>query len=154
MVQQFFSCFMSRTSSFSMGRWWGPLSWIFIVLAYWNNSPRIDTSLHSDTLFWFRANQSLLLRTELRSNKNQFHSLWFDPTGTRTHYLPHSRWACLPLRHRYGSHSSWIYNYLSSRGVLDTTLGDKVYQWLATRLWFSRATLISTTNKSDRYDIT
>jgi hypothetical protein len=25
-----------------------------------NNSPRADMSLHSDTLFWFRANQSLL----------------------------------------------------------------------------------------------
>jgi hypothetical protein len=24
------------------------------------NSPRVDMSLHSDTLFWFRANQSLL----------------------------------------------------------------------------------------------
>jgi hypothetical protein len=36
------------------------LIWIFIVLAHWNNSPRVDMSLHSDTLFWFRANQSLL----------------------------------------------------------------------------------------------
>ena len=36
------------------------LSWIFIVLAHWNNSPLVDMSLHSDTLFWFRANQSLL----------------------------------------------------------------------------------------------
>ena len=36
------------------------LSWIFIVLALWNNSPQVDMSLHSDTLFWFRANQSLL----------------------------------------------------------------------------------------------
>jgi hypothetical protein len=25
-----------------------------------HNSPRVDMSLHSDTLFWFRANQSLL----------------------------------------------------------------------------------------------
>jgi hypothetical protein len=33
---------------------------VFIVLAHWNNSPRVDMSLHSDTLFWFRANQSLL----------------------------------------------------------------------------------------------
>ena len=32
----------------------------FIVLAHWNNSPWVDMSLHSDTLFWFRANQSLL----------------------------------------------------------------------------------------------
>ena len=30
------------------------------MLAHWNNSPRVDMSLHSDT-FWIRANQSLLL---------------------------------------------------------------------------------------------
>ena len=36
------------------------LSWIFIVLANWNNSLRVGMSLHSDTLFWFRTNQSLL----------------------------------------------------------------------------------------------
>jgi hypothetical protein len=30
------------------------------MLAHWNNSQRVDMSLHSDTLFWFRANQSLL----------------------------------------------------------------------------------------------
>jgi len=27
----------------------------FIVLAHWNNSPRVDMSTHPDTLFWFRA---------------------------------------------------------------------------------------------------
>jgi hypothetical protein len=26
------------------------LSWIFIVLAHWNNSPRVEMSLHSDIL--------------------------------------------------------------------------------------------------------
>jgi len=30
------------------------------VLVHWNNSPRIDTSLHADALSWFRANQYLL----------------------------------------------------------------------------------------------
>ena len=35
-------------------------SWIFIVLAHWNSSPLVDMSLHLDTLFWIRANQSLL----------------------------------------------------------------------------------------------
>jgi hypothetical protein len=25
---------------------------IFLVLAHWNNSPRVDMSLHSDTLYW------------------------------------------------------------------------------------------------------
>ena len=36
------------------------LGLILIVLAHWNNSPRVDMLLHSDTLFWFIANQSLL----------------------------------------------------------------------------------------------
>jgi hypothetical protein len=35
------------------------LSWIYIVLIHGNKSPRIDMSLHSDTLAWFRANHSL-----------------------------------------------------------------------------------------------
>ena len=48
-------------------RWWGPLctktnmhSWIFIVLAHWNNCPRINMPPNLDTLSWFRANQSLI----------------------------------------------------------------------------------------------
>ena len=36
-------------------------------------------------------------------------------------------------------------------GVLDTTLCDKVCQWLAAGWWFF---LVSSTNKTDRYDIT
>jgi len=40
--------------------WTSTLSWIFIVLAHWDNSPRVDMSLHSDTLSHFLANQSLL----------------------------------------------------------------------------------------------
>jgi hypothetical protein len=40
--------------------WTNPLYGFFIVLAQWNNSPRIDMSPHSDSLSWFRANQSLL----------------------------------------------------------------------------------------------
>jgi len=35
------------------------LSSIVIVLSHWNNIPRVDMSLHSDTLSWFRANQPL-----------------------------------------------------------------------------------------------
>ena len=61
------------------------------------------------------------------------------------------------------SYGSWIYNYLcnqclsslscefkprSWRGVLDTTLCDKVYLWLATGQW------VSSTNKIDHHDIT
>ena len=49
-----------------------------------------DMSLHSDTLFWFRANQSLLflLNAACLAEKQQapiLYSLSFDPTGARTH---------------------------------------------------------------------
>jgi hypothetical protein len=43
----------------------------------------------------------------------------------------------------------------SLRGVLDTKLCDKkVCQSLATGLWFSPVLRVSSTNKTDRYDIT
>jgi hypothetical protein len=50
-------------------RWWWYLlcirppcliGFFFIVLAHWNNNLQIDISIHSSTLSWFRANQSLL----------------------------------------------------------------------------------------------
>jgi hypothetical protein len=40
-----------------------------------------------------------MLRTSRKSNKYQFYSLWFDPTGARTHDLPPSRWTRQPLHH-------------------------------------------------------
>jgi hypothetical protein len=43
---------------------------------------------------------------------------------------------------------------LSWRVVLNTTLCDKVCQYLATGRWFSPDTLVSSTNKTNRYDIT
>jgi hypothetical protein len=41
----------------------------------------------------------------------------------------------------------------SWRGVLDTTLCDKICQWLSTGRWFSLSTPVSSPNKSDRHDI-
>ena len=64
--------------------------------------------------------------------------------------------------------SKVIYNYLcsqcisplscefescSGRGVLDTTLSDKVCQWLATGRWFSSGTPFSSSDKTDSHDI-
>jgi hypothetical protein len=40
---------------------------------------------------------------------------------------------------------------IATKGVLDTTLCDKVCQWLATGQWFSP---VSSTNKTDCHDIT
>jgi hypothetical protein len=52
---------MARTSF-----WWDDDEVRFVLdqhaeLDIYSNSPRVNMSLHSDTLFWFRANQSLLL---------------------------------------------------------------------------------------------
>jgi hypothetical protein len=42
----------------------------------------------------------------------------------------------------------------SWRGVLITTLCDKIGQWLATGRWFSPCSPVSSTNKTDHHDIT
>ena len=62
----------SAIFSYIMPSWWEQVNFQwdddddgFLVLAHWNNSPRIDTLLQSDTLYWFRDNQSLLLTLSL-----------------------------------------------------------------------------------------
>ena len=65
------------------------------------------------------------------------------------------------------SYSSWIYNYLCNQYLSSlmmcvristrarcTPLCDKVCQWLATGRWFSPDSPVSSTNKTDRHDIT
>jgi hypothetical protein len=87
------------------------LSEFSMVLAHWNNTPRIHMSPKSVTLSWFRTNQSLLFQLKAvylaGSNEYQFHSLWLDPIGAGTHDLPHSRWARQPAirlnMHVYGA---------------------------------------------------
>jgi len=54
----------------------------------------------------------------------------------------------------------YIYKYSfefesrSWQGVPDTTICDKVCQWLATGQWFSLGTPVSSTNKTEHHDIT
>jgi hypothetical protein len=65
------------------------------------------------------------------------------------------------------SYRSWIYNYQCNRCLSPlmlsvriplrercTALCDKVCQWLATGRWFSPCPPVSSTNKTDRHDIT
>ena len=74
------------------------------------------------------------------------------------HCLFPTEWPSWPC-----SHGSWIYNYQCNpcisplklwvriplrRGVLNTTLCDQVYQWLAAGRWFSPGTRVSSTNKT------
>jgi hypothetical protein len=64
------------------------------------------------------------------------------------------------------SYGSWIYNYLCNQcpsplmwvqlppRARCTTLCDKVCQWLTAGQWFSPGPPLSSTNKTDRHDIT
>jgi hypothetical protein len=72
------------------------------------------SKLHSDKIYYCKLDSeptnlwsfSLMLHTKQRSNKYQFHSLWFDPTGTQPHDLPHSKLSTLtttpPMRFARG----------------------------------------------------
>ena len=69
------------------------LSQICIVLAHWNNSPRVDMFPHSNTLSWLRANQSLLffLNAVCKSEEHNANFIIFgltrsglEPTISRT----------------------------------------------------------------------
>ena len=51
-------------------------------------------------------------------------------------------------------HSSCEFEPRSLRDILYSTLCDKVRQLIATRRWFSPGTPISSTNKTDRHDLT
>jgi len=66
-----FQLYHGENKLLSMIWWWCPhctrpnktnnLRWNVIVLGNWIKSHLVDMLLHSDTFFWFRAKQSLLL---------------------------------------------------------------------------------------------
>jgi len=51
-------------------------------------------------------------------------------------------------------HQRCEFKFSSWRGVLNTTLCDKLCQWLTPGQWFSLGTPVSSSNKTDRHDIT
>ena len=71
---------------------------------HWNNSPPVDMSVHSDTVFLFRANQSfLLLISVICSEETQripMLGLLFDPIWVRTQGQTHERQSRLLLHHQ------------------------------------------------------
>jgi hypothetical protein len=125
------------------------LSWIFIVLAHWNNSPRVDMSLHSDTLFWFRPNHSLifLLNAACLAEKQQIPIC----VGKQTNCMGGVMVSMITSNSWPWSYGSWIYDYLCNQCLSPlmlwvrisirtrcTTLCDKVCQWLAHNSWTSK----------------
>jgi hypothetical protein len=112
-----------------------------MVWIYWNFKPKIKQKCH--------------LKIKYNSK------VWFNLTedNLRPEFTPGFS--------GLSSYGSWIYNYLcnqclsplmfwvriSIRGGC-TTLCDKVCRWLATGQWFSPGPPVSSTNKTDRHDIT
>ena len=93
----------------------------------------------------------------------------FKVFGSNKTRLNNKQYVLLFERGPSWSYGSWIYNYQHNqclspltlwvriplrRGELNTTLCDKVCQWLAADQWFSLVTLVSSTNKTDRHIIT
>jgi hypothetical protein len=110
-------------SKFSMRSWWGPfctrptrLVYLFVVLTGWNNSSRIDMSpplghiiqIPSQPVFALSA-YCCVLSGEATNSK--CYSLWFHAIGDRTHDLPHSKRAHLPLHHRFCYMLYWNISY-------------------------------------------
>ena len=149
--------------------WWDPLStrptrwvnWIFIVLVHWNNSPRLDMSLHLDTLFCFRANQFLLFLLNaacLATNTNFIvfgltrpglkptiyctrgehiskpRSTALEASTFRTHDLPHSRRVRYLLRDRSGFQRHRGNSYKCGRFSQSTSLSVLLCYLLQTRI--------------------
>jgi hypothetical protein len=100
---------------------------------YWNNSRRIDMSHHSDTISWFRANQSLLFILSAaclaeKQTQYQFNSRWFEPIGTRTHHDLSSTWDKLYFFIRYP-----YYNF-NKCGTLTLLTSKRLGAWPRT-IW-------------------
>jgi hypothetical protein len=105
---------------------------------------------------WYRQNYSIVQSQTRDSLKTTTLELAF----TFIVYIEGLSW--------WWSYGSWIYNYLYNQclsptklrvwislmarctDLLETTLCDKVFQWQ----WVSLGTPVSSTNKTDRHDIT
>jgi hypothetical protein len=89
-----------------------------VVPLVWTNSPRVDMSLHPDTLYWSRVDQSLLLLLNGTFKCQFIVSVFNYPIVARTHNLPHSRLECYILPQRCGLEnlsqllSVWFYDHI------------------------------------------
>ena len=89
---------------------------------------------------------------------------WLKPILTKYACLTSNRGRCgrgyivveCTTTYAIRAYHHWSYEFESRswRGVLDTTLGDKLCQWIATGRWSSPGTPVFSTNKTGFHDIT
>jgi hypothetical protein len=125
---------------------------MYIVLAYCNNNPRTDMLLHSDTLSWFRASQSL---HSPEFSKYNFSCLWFDPTKGSNSKSTASDAIILTITPPIVSIFAQCVRSLdlATHTSLSPIRHGFAYQLLAHGRWFSPGTPESSTTKTGRHDI-
>ena len=73
---------------------------------------------------------------------------------SKVRHLPHLPPLCYGHATKKYHHLSCEFEFPSWRDVPDTALCDKVFNWLVAGQWFSPGIPVSSTNKTDRHDIT
>ena len=103
---------------------------------------------------WTLLIKRLLMNTILVTHtKVQSGYITWNNGGSRDHIVVGLPVQSVPITISTYHHSSCEFEPRSWRGVLYTTLCDKVCQWPATGQWFSPGTPVSSTNKTDRHNI-
>ena len=95
---------------------------------------------------WYLKNKKIYIQCiyiwgENTNEFDSFNNIYANLDGKRNCYLNIFKTITTKFEPR-----SW-------RGVFDTTLCDKVCQWLATGWWFSPGTPVFSINKTERHDI-
>ena len=152
------------------GRWWFLTNIPVGLINTTNRHDIIEINISLKALNTFDLDRLLLYHV---MNGVDLYGKWDKLLDIYCHYIQISENCQAPFftKESWWSwwYGSWIYNYLCNqcqspptlwviipfrRDVLDTTLCDEVCQWLAIGRWFYTGTPVSSTNKTDRHDIT
>ena len=129
----------------------------------------VTRSIFSKRTAFVKCARRLLLNSPLGRDRNMCSCMEYITISERKRHLTEASDKNAVGPSWSWSYRSWIYNYLCNqwlspltlcvritlrRGVLDTTLCDKVCQWLAAVPWFSLGTPVGLINWTDHHDIT
>jgi hypothetical protein len=109
------------------------LHWIVDLYVLWLIGWVIIIILKVDTLMMIQVSICLIMK-------------WFQSRFLHYFFVCENKWNKI--------YFPVVFEIRSWQGVLETTLCDKVCQWLAKGQWFSTGTQVSSTNKTDPHDIT
>jgi hypothetical protein len=124
----------------------------YIVLSPWYNSLSIAHKIWvylDDSYLCLLKNTKYTLLLKLLLNIFHRHTFWFQGKQISSAYFWINNYLCNQCISQL---KLWVRALLMAR-LTDTTLCDKVCQWLAAGRWLSPVTQLSSTNKTDRHGI-